>query len=121
MRLHPLFGLAKKDTVHVLCTPSGKNTSDDLPIYTPLKIYAIRDEDKDTLLKAFKFEVAQVQAHFAKTVEFTSPQDRTPDVKRKAANNHTHSSPGWSSPPRRLKVSKTDDATQAGIGFNEGP
>ena len=52
-----------------MCTPSGNRTSDDLPIYTPLKIYAIRDEDKDTLLKAFKLEVAQVQAHFAKTVE----------------------------------------------------
>ena len=41
--------MKKKDIVHVLCTPSGNSTSDDLPIYTPLKIYAIRDEDKDTL------------------------------------------------------------------------
>ena len=114
----PLFGLKKKDIVHVLCTPSGNCTSDDLPIYTPLKIYPIRDEDKDTLLKAFKFEVAQVQAHFAKTVEMGSPLDRTPDVKRKAADNQTFSSPGWSSPPRRLKISKTDDATKAGLGGN---
>ena len=100
-----------------MCTPSGNSTSDDLPIYTPLKIYAICDEDKDTLLKAFKFEVAQVQAHFAKTVEMGSPLDRTPDVKRKAADNQTFSSPGWSSPPRRLKISKTDDATKAGLGL----
>ena len=117
----PLFGLKKKDIVHVLCTPSGICTSDDLPIYTPLKIYAIRDEDKDTLLKAFKFEVAQVQAHFAKTVEMGSPHDRTPDVKRKAADNQTFSSPGWSSPPRRLKISKTDDATKAGLGLQGQP
>ena len=116
----PLFGLKKKDIVHVLCTPSGNCTSDDLPIYTPLKIYPIRDEDKDTLLKAFKFEVAQVQAHFAKTVEMGSPLDRTPDVKRKAADNHT-SSPGWSSPKRRLKISKTDDATKAGLGLQGQP
>ena len=112
-----MMGLKKKDIVHVLCTPSGNSTSDDLPIYTPLKIYAIRDEDKETLLKAFKFEVAQVEAHFAKSVDMATPLDRTPDVKRKAADNQTLSSPGWSSPKRRLKVSKTDDATNAGLGL----
>ncbi len=117
----PLYALKKKDIVHVLCTPSGNCTSDNLAIYTPLKIYAIRDEDKDTLLKAFKFEVAQVEAHFAKTVEMGSPHDTTPDAKRKAADNQTFSSPGWSSPPRRLKISKTDDATKAGLGLQKPP
>ena len=97
--------------------PAAKRPNDNLPVYTPLKIYAIRDEDKDTLLKAFKFEVAQVQAHFAKTVELTSPHDGTPDVKRKSATIHTHASPGWLSPPRRLNISKTDDATKAGLGL----
>jgi hypothetical protein len=104
-----------------LCTPSGNCTSDNLAIYTPLKIYAIRDEDKDTLLKAFKFEVAQVEAHFAKTVEMGSPHDTTPDAKRKAADNQTFSSPGWSSPPRRLRISKTDDAAKAGLGLQKPP
>ena len=113
----PLYGLKKKEFVHVLCTASGKRPNDNLPVCTLLKIYTIRDEDKDTLLKAFKFEVAQVQAHFAKTVELTSPHERTPDAKRKVATNHTHASPSWSSPPRRLNISKTDDATKAGLGL----
>ena len=109
--------VCRNDIVHVLCTASGKRPNDNLPVYTPLNIYAIRDEDKDTLLKAFKFEVAQVQAHFAKTVELTSSNERTPDNRRKAAINHTHHSPGWSSPQRRLNISKTDDATKAGLGL----
>ena len=100
-----------------MCTVSGKRKDDDLRIYTPLNIYGISDEDKASLEKSFKFEVSQVQAHFAKTVEFTSPNEGTPDVNRKAAINHTHSSPGWSSPPRRLNISKTDDATKAGLGL----
>ena len=113
----PMMGLKKKDIVHVLCTPSGNSTSDDLPIYAPRKIYAIRDEHKETLLKTFKFEVAQVEAHFAKIVDMATPLDRTPDVKRKAADNQTLSSPSWSSPTRPLKISKTDDATNAGLGL----
>ena len=103
--------------VHVLCTPSGKSSSGDLPTYTPLKIYAIREEDKDALLKAFKFEVKQLASHFAKTVEIGPSLDTTPDVKRKAADNQTFSSPGWSSPPRRLNISKTGDAAKAGLGL----
>ena len=111
----PLYSLTKKATIHVLCTPSGQTNSDGLDVYKPLKVYAIQDEDKATIFKAFKFEVKEVQTHFDKNVEEVSPGEETPKIKLKASENQTFSSPGWSSPPRRLKISKTDEAASAGI------
>ena len=119
--VQPLFALKKKDMVHVLCTFTGHRNSEDLPIYTPLKIFAISDEDKNTVLKSFKYEVTQVQAHFGNSAEIESPQMSTPDMKRKTDDNRTFCSPGWSSPQRRLKIAKTDDATNAGLGLLELP
>jgi len=111
----PLYSLTKKATIHVLCTPSGQTNSDGLDVYKPLKVYAIQDEDKATIFKAFKFEVKQVKSHFDKNVEEVSHGEETPEIKRKASENQTFSSPGWESPPRRLKISKTDEAASAGI------
>ena len=111
-----LYNLTKKNTVHVLCTPTGQVNSTGLAVYNPLKLYAIQDEDKETLVKAFKYEVAQVKLHFAnKEVENLSFDEETPNSKRKATDNHIFSSPGWSSPRRRLKISKTGKAVSAGI------
>ena len=42
----PLYRLTKKNTVHVLCTPTGQENSTGLAVYSPLKLYAIQDEDK---------------------------------------------------------------------------
>ena len=86
-----------------------------MDVYNPLKIHTIEDEDKDTLLKAFKFEVEQVKIHFGKKVEDVSHNEMTPDNKRKATDNMVFSTPGWNSPTRRLKIQKTDDAAGVGI------
>ena len=80
-----------------------------------MKLYVIQEEDMDTVLKTFKFEVKQVKSHFEKAAEDESTSLNTPEKKRKAAENQTHSSPGWSSPPRRLKINKTDDAASVGV------
>ena len=41
--------------------------------------------------------------------------EHTPEIKRKTSDNQTFSSPGWPSPLRRLRISKTDDAASAGV------
>jgi hypothetical protein len=111
----PLYGLRKKDMVHVLCTTTGQSNAAGLVIYKPVKLYVIQDEDMNTVLKTFKFEVKQVKSHFEKAVETEPTSLNTPEKKRKAAENHMHSSPGWSSPPRRLKINTTDEAAAIGI------
>ena len=107
-----LYRLTKKDSVHVLCTPTHKSNSAGLAVYKPTKIYVIAHENMDTLLKTFKFEVAQTKTHNMTPVEISSVE-KTPDIKSKSESRW--SSPGWESPQRRLKVSKTDEATSAGI------
>ena len=72
-------------------------------------------EHMDTWLKTFKFEVAQTKSHYMTPVD-TSFVESTPDIKRKSESPWC--SLGWDSPQRRLKISKTDEATSAGI---EGP
>ena len=107
-----LYRLKKKDIVHVLCTSTHQTSSNNHAVYKPTKIYALAHENLDSLLKSFKFEVAQTKNHYMTPVE-TSSVEKTPDIKRKSES--PWSSPGWDSPQRRLKVSKTDDATSAGI------
>ena len=111
----PLYRLTKNNTVHVLCTPTGQKNFDGFDVYNPLKIYVIQDEDNETLLKTFKYEVGQVKAHFSNKVEGLSHDEKTPDNKCKATDNHLFSSPGWPSAARRLKICKTNEAAAAGI------
>ena len=62
-----------------------------------------------------KFEVKEVEKHFGTKMEDTSQDlQMTPEIKRKCTDSHRYS-PGWSSPPRRSKISKTDDAAGACI------
>ena len=116
----PLFRLTKKNTVHVTCTPTGQQNADGIDVYNPLKIYTIQDEHKDTLLKAFKYEVEQVKIHFGKKAEEVSQNEMTPESKRKATDNMVFATPGWNSPTRRLKIQKTDDAAGVGILQEDG-
>ena len=104
----PLYRLVKKNLVHAVCSFIPGKRSKDLPIFKPLKIYVFQDEDPDTVIKTFKFEVEQVREHFSKSAVAPEAINATP---LKAV----HNSPGWSSPTRRLKVRKTDDASAAGL------
>ena len=101
--------------MHVLCTTKGQTNDTGLAIYKPLKIYVLRDEDMETVLKTFKFEAAEVRSHFQKQVDVVSAIPSTPEIKRKAAMHEIFASPGWSSPPRSLKATKNDDAASVGV------
>ena len=111
----PLYRLKKKEIVHVLCSPTGKTSDDGTPTFRPLKIFAIDAEDASSMTKAFKFEVGEAKAQFAKERQTMPDHSSTPDLKRKAAENQQFASPRWASPPRRSKPQKTDDAKRAGV------
>ena len=112
-----LYRLTKKNTVHVLCTLTEESQSGGLAIYKPIEIDTITDENMETILKTFKFEITRVKSHYtlsdAKSDGKPISIDQTPDLKRKPES--PLSSPGWASPKRRLRVSTTDEATSAGI------
>ena len=101
--------------VHVICSFTGKAENNSVAIYKPLKIYTFQEEDQETVAKAFKYEVEQVRRHFQKVPEAMPGTEETPDIKRKIEANQTRSSPGWSSPQRRLKLRKTTDASDVGV------
>jgi hypothetical protein len=110
--VQPLYRLSKKQIVHALCSPAGSDG--DVPNFRPDRLYCIGDEDTNSVIKAFKFEVAQVKAHFhneQEALELTG----TPDMKRKAEENQPLKSRRWASPQRRLKLAKTEDARDAGV------
>ena len=108
-----LYRLSKKNLVHAVCSfIPGKVNKDTYAIYKPLNIYVFDDEDHDTVLKTFKFEVDQVREHFSKDAVAQQDTHTTP---RKAQ----HNSPGWSSPSRRLNIRKTMDASAAGLDTDQ--
>ena len=111
--VHPLFSLRKKAVVHVMCVPTPTPSSDGIEFYRAEKVHCIDDEDTQSVIKAFKFETEQVKAHYGHEVEDAAAD--TPEFKKRAAQNHMHRSPGWDSPPRRLKLQKTMDAETAGV------
>ena len=111
----PLFRLRKRDMVHVICSLTARTEKSSAATFKPLKIYTFQEEDQDTVAKAFKYEVEQVRRHFQKVPEAIPDTEETPDIKRKIEANQTRSSPGWSSPQRRLKLRKTTDASDVGV------
>ena len=99
--------------VHAVCSfIPGKVNKDNYAIYKPMNIYVFEDEDPDTVIKTFKFEVEQVREHFSKAAVTPQASDATPQKAQ-------HNSPGWSSPPRRLKIRKTNDACAAGLATTQ--
>ena len=101
--------------VHVICSLTARIEKSSVATFKPLKIYTFQEEDQDTVAKAFKYEVEQVRRHFQKVPEAIPDTEETPDIKRKIEANQTRSSPGWSSPQRRLKLRKTTDASDVGV------
>ena len=111
-----LFALGKKKMVHVLCSATEDEVESCDRAFIPWKVYPIEDEDADAVLKGFKYECLAAKEHFGKEVDGTFATDKTPDAKRKAEEQHAFASPGWASPPRRLRPQRTEEAATAGVG-----
>ena len=113
--VEPLYRLRKNDVVHVLCDPTTLTETDGTAIYQASKIYPILDADTGSFMRAFKFEVGEVRAHYGRESETTENNMSTPDLKRKAEDNQLFSSPAWASQTRRLKIQTTIDARMVGV------